>query len=130
MRARIGMALAVVVLLAARQSAAQEACCFTDGSCQDVSAADCEAMGGKTLGLPMCSTVPGACIGCCQTENPPACAVNVTYIACTNNPNIVHYGSPAMCSADGECVTANTPTVADGDHHGYADADHHTDQNA
>jgi len=111
MRAPIWMAFGVVVLVAARQGAAQEACCFADGTCQDLSVTACGTMGGENPGLPSCSTVPGVCIGCCQTSEPPACQENVTFVACNNNPNLVHYGSPAMCSSDGECVTANTPTV-------------------
>ena len=111
MRASTWTALAVVVLLAARQGAAQEACCFADGSCQDLSVSNCDAMGGKNPGLPTCTTVLGVCIGCCQTNEPAACTENVTFVACSNNPSTVHYGSPAMCSSDGECVTADTPTV-------------------
>jgi len=105
------MALAVVVVVAARQGAAQEACCLANGSCQDLSLSDCNAMGGKQPGLPTCTQILGVCIGCCQTSEPAACTENVTFVACSNNPNQVHYGSPAMCNSDGICVTADTPTV-------------------
>jgi hypothetical protein len=116
MRAPICIAsVAAILVLAASEGAAQNSCCLPNGTCQNLTAAQCQAAGGLSPSLNTCEqNVPGFCIGCCRSGEPVMCEDNITFVACQNRPSVVQYGSPAVCSAAGDCVApspSSTPTT-------------------
>lgn len=114
-RALIRIALVAAVLAAAGEASAQEPCCLPDGSCQELTQSQCDAAGGKFPGsIASCPVDPNYCIGCCRSGEPTTCEDHVTFVDCSNRPNLAQYGSPAVCSPGGDCVQAPpspTPTV-------------------
>ena len=114
MRVLMWMAVIVAILTAAHTSSAgisgPRACCFADGSCQVLEEMDCEDAGGQPPGFDFCSD-PVPCVGCCQTDDPPSCEDHVPFVDCIARPNLEHYGSPAVCGSDLQCVTAPTYTA-------------------
>jgi len=114
MQTLMRVAVVVAMLAAARASWAggptTRACCFANGSCQVLSDPDCTTAGGVAPGAPTCSD-PGPCVGCCVSGNPETCEDHVTFVDCRTRPNLVQYGSPAVCGTEEGCVTIATFTA-------------------
>ncbi len=78
------------------------ACCFGDGTCEDVSPDDCTSNGGvaKTRNS-FCESTD--CIGACCMEN--GSCVDTTELKCTQNPSNRYRGDGSRC-ADAACPNA------------------------
>lgn len=78
------------------------ACCYIDGTCDDVSPDDCTSNGGlaKTRNSACEST---DCIGACCMEN--GSCVDTNELKCTQNPNNRYRGDGSRC-ADATCPNA------------------------
>ena len=108
MVALMRIAVAATILIAARSSwAAPPAtvpCCLPDGSCRELSPAECEGVvGGDVPAASTCSD-PNPCISCCRSGDPVSCEDNIRLRDCVVAKQ-GQFVSRAECGSEGQCIT-------------------------
>lgn len=103
------------------------ACCYNDGTCDDIPEFDCVAAGGNFQGIDVhCSDTPNPCVGvCCEptcvdNSTPDSCAADGGMwmdfgTTCADDPPLCPTG--ACCAEDGSC-TITAPTDCAGTYQG------------